>query len=88
MDQVGNQLFNHVVLLLQELLSHVATSHLRSHNQGITGTTNTMQQLALMYEIWRQKLQATIAKAQMHASQHQKVLPMLESTTGVANWRR
>ncbi|KAL3156131.1 hypothetical protein ABBQ32_012426 [Trebouxia sp. C0010 RCD-2024] len=71
-----------------ELLSHVATSHLRSHNQGITGTTHLMQQLASMYEMWREKLQATVASAQMHATQHQKVMPMIESTTGIANWRR
>ena len=88
MTSLLNQLYDSVVHLLQELLSHVATSHLRSHNQGITGTTHLMEHLASMYEMWREKLQASIASAQMHATQHQKVIPMIESTTGIANWRR
>ena len=81
-------LHNRLYVVPQELLSHVATSHLRSANQGITGTTQAMERLASTYETWRQKLQSTVALAQLHTAQHQKVIPMIQSTTGIASWRR
>ncbi len=73
---------------LQELLTHMATSHLRSATQGIDGVVQTMQHLADMYDNWRQRVHSVISMTQMHAGQHQKVIPALQATTGIANWRR
>ena len=86
--QTTASLHEQVLWYVQELLSHVATSHLRSHNQGIGGTTQTMERLAVLYDNWRQRLQSVISTTQMHVGQHQKVMPAIQSTTGIADWRR
>ncbi|DBA83020.1 TPA: hypothetical protein ACH3X1_006796 [Trebouxia sp. C0004] len=71
-----------------ELLTHMATSHLRSATQGIDGVVQTMTHLANMYDNWRQRVHSVISMTQMHAGQHQKVIPALQATTDIANWRR
>ena len=73
---------------LQELLTHMATSHLRSATQGIDGVVQTMKHLADMYDNWRQRVHSVISMTQTHAGQHPKAIPALRATTGVANWRR
>ncbi|DBB16076.1 TPA: hypothetical protein ACH3X3_003441 [Trebouxia sp. C0006] len=85
---LGDAISNNSDQYSLELLTHMATSHLRSATQGIDGVVQTMQHLADMYDNWRQRVHSVISMTQMHAGQHQKVIPALQATTGIANWRR
>lgn len=54
-----------MTLISQDVISHVATAHVRSINQGKKDSAQVIHTLSTVYDRWRAKVNATLAQAQV-----------------------